>query len=412
MLVILFLLIFSGDIFLKFQYVFILLLLGVLTLFLSCNDEPSSIGVEILESDFVIVKTFDSQVDTIQQNSSFFRRVVSLGSSAWVLIGKYQTSSQSLDASTLLKFIFSLPDSLKEDINNDSLNVLDSWIIITNRYVYGDTLATMNFTTHQVNSNWSASTFTVDDLPALQYDPNDISSDFSASDTLYSFHLEESVVYSWIQNSVDTSLAKNYGIYLEPTLESNKIIGFQALTITSSQAAKLFVVIEKPGAYVDTINGIISGDISVVAGLEPNLPSGLIAAQSSVTINSKLNFDVGVLPVGLVINKAELVLTSDSSNSVYGSSYNNSLRVYFLNSNDSVKTEGNPVTFTYNNNQFRGDITNFVRSWVSKNENYGLLIETGNQTLGTDLFALKGSDYSENADRPRLIITFTVKKNL
>jgi hypothetical protein len=380
--------------------------------FLSCNDEPSSLGIEIIESDFVIVKTFDSQVDTIQQNSSFFKRVVPLGSSAWVLIGKYQTSSQTLAASTLLKFIFTLPDSIENDIDVDSINVLDSWIILTNKYVYGDTLSTMNFTTHQINSNWSANSFTIDELPSLQYDPENVSSEFSASDTLYSFHLDENLVYSWMQNSVDTSLAKNYGIYLEPTSESNKIIGFQALTTTSSEAAKLFVVIEKPGAYVDTINGFISGDISAVAGSEPSLPSGLIAAQSSVTINSKLNFDVGVLPVGLVINKAELILTSDSTNSFYGSNYNNTLRVYFLNSNDSIKTEGNPITFTYSDNQFKGDITAFVRSWVSRGENFGMLIETGNQTLGTDLFAIKGSDYSEITDRPRLIITFTVKKNL
>jgi hypothetical protein len=270
----------------------------------------------------------------------------------------------------------------------------------------------MNFTTHQINSNWNANTFTVDDLPSLQYDPDDASSEFSASDTLYSFHLNESLVYSWMQNSVDTSLAKNYGIYLEPTSASNKIIGFQALTTTSSKAAKLFVVIEKPGVYVDTINGLIYSDVSAVAGSEPNLPSGLIAAQSSVTVNSKLNFDVGVLPIGLVINKAELILTSDSVYSVYGSSYNNTLRLYYLNSNDSVRTEGNPITLSYKNNQFSGDITSFVRSWVNKGENFGMLIETGNQSLGTDLFVLKGSNYSEITYRPRIIITFTVKKNL
>jgi hypothetical protein len=397
---------------LKIHYVFILLLLAVLTLFLSCNDEPSSIGIEILESDFIIVKTFDSSVDTIEQNSSFFRRIVPLGTSAWVMIGKYQTSSQTLASSALLKFIFSLPDSIEEDITEDSINVLDSWILLTNRYVYGDTLATMNFTTHQINSSWNSNTFTVDDLPSLQYNPDDASSEFSASDTLYSFHLDESLVYSWMQNSVDTSLAKNYGIYLEPTAASNKIVGFQALTSTSSQAAKLFVVIEKPGEYVDTINGLILADVSAVAGSEPSLPPGLIAAQSSVTMNSKLNFDVGVLPVGLVINKAELILTSDSINSVYGSSYNNTLRVHYLNTNDSIKTEGNPITLLYKNNQFSGDITGFVRSWVSKNENFGMLIETGNPSLGTDLFALKGSDYSEIVERPRIIITYTVKKNL
>lgn len=396
----------------KIHFVFIFLILGVIILVSSCNDEPSSIGIEILESDYIIVKTFDSQVDTIAQNSSFFKRVIPLGSSDWVLIGKYDTPSQTLESSTLLKFIFGFPDSIVADIQKDSINVLDSWIVLTNKYVYGDTLASMEFTTHKVNSYWSANTFTIDDLPGLQYDAADISSDFSASDTLYSFHLDPSIVFEWMQNSVDTGLAKNYGLYLEPTSSSNKIIGFQALTPLSSEAAKLFVVIEKPGSYVDTTNGYVSGDISAVAGTEPIVSPGLIGTQSSVTMNSKLTFDIGVLPVGLVINKAELILTKDTLNSVFGSSYNNSLLVFYLSSNDSVKTEGNPISLTYKDNQYSGDITTFVRTWVSRNENYGMLIQSGNQSLGTDLFAIKGSEYSEVTERPRIVVTFTVKKNL
>jgi len=397
---------------LKSHFVFFLFLLSLLTIVVACNDEPSSLGIEILESDYIVVSTFDSQTDTIIQNSSFFKDVVPLGASDWVLIGKYQTASQTLASSTLLRFIFSLPDSLEQAINDDSLNVLDTWVELTNRYVYGDTLSDMDFTTHKINSVWSASTFTVDDLPSLQYDPLDISSDFSATDTLYSFHLDSDVVYSWMQNSIDTSLAKNYGIYLDPTLTSNKIIGFQALTFQSSQAAKLFVVIEKPGEYVDTINGIISGDISAVAGTEPVLPSGLMAAQSSVTMKSKLTFDFGVLPFGLIINSARLILTADSANSVFGSSTNKSLSAYYLDSNDSLDTEGNPITLTYKDNEYSGDITSFVRNWVSTGDNYGMLIQTSNQLLGTNLFALKGSDYCDVNLRPRVVITYTIKRNL
>ena len=396
----------------KFYPVFILLLISFLTLISACNDEPSSVGIEILESDFIEVKTFDSQIDTITQNSSFFKRVVALGSSEWVLIGRNQNSSQTLSYSTLLKFVFGLADSLKEDIRLDSINILDSWVVLTNKYVYGDTLSTMYFTTHKVNSNWNANTFTINNLPSLQYDPANIGSDLITSDTLYSFHLDTSVVHSWMLNSIDTTLAKNYGIYLEPTLSSNKIIGFQALTPTSSQAAKLFVVIEKPGIYTDTINGFVSGDISVVAGNDPVLSPGLIAVQSSVTMNSKLKFDIGVLPTGLVINSAKLILTKDTLSSSFGSSYNNSLRVYYLSTDDSVKTEGNPIIFYYSNNHYSGDITTFVRSWVSKGENFGLLIQPGNQITGTDLFALNGSDAFNIADRPRVVITYTVKKNL
>jgi len=398
---------------LKFNFVFILLLPALICLISACNDEPSSLGIEILESDYIIVNTFDSQVDSIQQNSSYFKNVVSLGSSDWILIGRNQSSLQTLSSSVLMKFIFGFADSLVDDIRNDSIDVLDSWVVLTNKYVYGDTLSSMDFTTHKITSYWPTSNFTIDDLPNLQYEPINIGTDLTTSDTLYTFHIDDdNLVFSWMKNSIDTNLAKNYGIYLDPTPSSNKIIGFQALTLLSSQAAKINVVIQKPGSFVDTISGFVSVDVSAVAGSEPNLPSGLICSQSSVTYNSKLTFDIGALPVGLVINKARLILTADSTNSVFGSSYSKNLRVYYLASNDSLDTEGNPITLSYSDNEYSADITSFVRSWISKDENYGLLIQPNNLTLGTEFFAIKGSDYSDATQRPRVVITYTVKKNL
>jgi len=398
---------------LKLYVVFILPLLAGLALFSACNDEPSSLGIEILESDYIEVKTFNSQTDSIGQNSSYFKRIVSLGSSDWILIGKNQTTNQTITSSALMKFIFGFPDSIVTDIENDSLTVLDSWVVLTNKYLFGDSLDLMEFTTHEITAFWPPNTFTIDDLPSLQYDPQNIGTDLTTSDTLYTFHIDDNqLVYSWMQNSIDTNTVKNYGIYLEPTSNSNKIIGFQALTFLSSDAAKLNVVIEKPGSYVDTIQGFVQVDISAVAGTEPVLTQGLTCVQSSVTFNSKLKFDVGVLPVGLVINKANLILTADSANSAFGSSFTNSLRAYILASNDSLDTEGNPITLSYSNNEYSGDITNYVRTWISKNENYGMLIQPANLILGTEFFALKGSDYPDVNLRPRVVITYTVKKNL
>lgn len=384
-------------------------MLAASVLFLSCTDEPSSLGIGLIESDYIVVKTFDSGIDTIEQNSSFLKKVIPLGNSDWILVGKYQNNVTNVKASSLMKFIFGLADSLKNDVKAGNINVLDSWIDLRNRYVYVDSLAVMNFTVHKVNSSWSSTSFTIDSLSKLQYDINDVSSDFSIEDTSYSFHIDETLTLGWMKNSADKTLESNFGIYLEPTSASNKVVGFQALTPLSSQAAKLFVVIEKPGVYIDTISGFVSADISLVDGPIPTLLSDLMCVQSSVAINSKLTFDIGVLPLGLVINKAELIITSDSTNSIKGSSFNNSLRVYYLKSDDSSKTEGNPISLTFKENKFTGDITTFVRNWVSRKENFGLLIETGNQFLGLDLFALKGSNYSEISERPRLRITYTIK---
>jgi hypothetical protein len=40
-----------------------------------------------------------------------------------------------------------------------------------------------------------------------------------------------------------------------------------------------------------------------------------------------------------------------------------------------------------------------------------MLIEAGSPITGLDLFALKGSDYSNISERPRLRITYTQQKN-
>lgn len=268
----------------KFNNIFFFLFLLVAGLFISCADEPSSLGIELIGSENISAKIFDTSVDSSGQTSSYFKRVIPLGNADWILVGKYQ----DVKASALMKFVFGLPDSLKNAVKNNELNVLDSWIILRSRYVYVDSNATMNFTVHKVNSYWSPTAFTIDSLSKLNYENNDVGSQFTITDTLYTFHLDSSLPFDWMKNSVDKTTANNFGIYLDPTPSSAKVIGFQAFNAISAEAAKLFVVIEKPGAYVDTIRGFISSDISLVDGPVPNLSPGFMGIQSSVSINSRL----------------------------------------------------------------------------------------------------------------------------
>jgi hypothetical protein len=236
-----------------------------------------------------------------------------------------------------------------------------------------------------------------------------VSSQFTITDTLYTFHLDGSLPLAWMKNAADKTLGSNFGIYLDPTDASNKVIGFQAFTAISSEAAKLTVVIEKPGVYVDTIKGFIEADISLVDGPLPNLSTDLISVQSSVSINSRLTFDLGPVPDGIVINKAELFITPDTIASIKGSRFTNSLRLFYLKYADSLNTEGNPVFLSFKDNKYSGDVTLFVRNWINRKENNGILIEAGNPTSGLELFALKGSTYIEFSERPRLRITYTIK---
>ena len=375
-------------------------------MFSSCTDEPSSLGIELIGSENISAKIFDTAVDTTEQSSSYFKKVIPLGSTNWILLGIYQ----DITASALMRFVFGLPDSLKNDLKDGNINVLDSWIILRTRYVYTDSMAGMNFTVHKVNSSWSSTAFTIDSLIKLEKEPNDASSQFTITDTLYTFHLDGSLPLAWMKNTADKTLESNFGIYLDPSLSSTKVVGFQAFNAISAEAAKLFVVIEKPGVYVDTINGFIAADISLVGRPDlPNLPVGLISVQSSVSVNSRLTFDLGPVPADVVINKAEIFITPDSILSVKGSSFNNSLKLSYLRYADSLTTEGNPSFLSFKNNIYTGDITLFVRNWINRKENNGILIETGSPTSGLEFFVLKGSDYFEISERPRLLITYTVR---
>ncbi len=389
----------------KFNKILFFLFLFITSLFISCTDEPSSLGIELIGSENISAKIFDTAVDSADQTSSYFKKVIPLGTADWLLIGK----RQEITASALMKFVFGLPDSLKNDLIAGNINVLDSWIIMRTRYVYTDSMASMNFTVHEVNSSWSSTAFTIDSLSKLNYEPSDVSSQFTITDTLYTFHIDGSLPLSWMTNAADKTLESNFGIYLDPTDASNKVVGFQAFTAISSEAAKLFVVIEKPGVYVDTINGFITADISLVDGPLPNLQSDLICTQSSVSIKSKLIFNLESVPPGIIINKAEIFFTPDSTVSVKGSSFNNSLRLYYLKYADSLNTEGNPVSLPFKDKKYTGDITSFVRNWIDTKNNNGILIESGSPASGLELFALKGSNFAEISERPRLRITYTIK---
>ena len=125
----------------KFNKILFFLLLFIASLFISCTDEPSSLGIELIGSENISAKIFDTAVDSAEQTSSYFKRVIPLGTADWLLIGK----RQEITASALMKFVFGLPDSLKNDIKDEKINVLDSWIIMQTRYVYTDSTAAMNF---------------------------------------------------------------------------------------------------------------------------------------------------------------------------------------------------------------------------------------------------------------------------
>jgi hypothetical protein len=210
---------------------------------------------------------------------------------------------------------------------------------------------------------------------------------------------------------VDSSLASNYGILLDPAVNSQKVLGFTAFNVNGIDDPRLRIVVQKPGAYIDTLIGYIAADISVVLGEVQNTVTENLYLQTSLTSEVKLFFDVSVLPEDCVINSAKLTLTVDTLQTKTGSNFSNSLRVFLF--SDSAKKEIN-TSYLYPLNRsgalFTGNLTDIVRAWKNNVDNQGMLIKTTSELRGVEIFSVKGSNAADISQRPKLEIVYSRKK--
>jgi hypothetical protein len=229
---------------------------------------------------------------------------------------------------------------------------------------------------------------------------------------MYSFHLDTTLTSSWLQNYVDTTVSSNHGIILSPTDNSQKVLGFTAFNTSGENDPRLRIVVQKPGAYIDTLVGYVSSDLSVVLGDLQDVGTENLVLQSSLTSEAQLYFDFAVIPEDVVINLATLTLTVDTLATKTGSSFTNRLSVYLL--KDSATKELN-TDYLYALNRsgatFTGDITNIVRAWNNRVDNQGLLIKSTLEFWGVEIFAIKGSNAALIEQRPKLEIVYSKGKN-
>lgn len=389
-----------------------LVFLSAISIFfiVSCNDSPTDLGTKFLSQDGVEVLKLDSSIDTINQTSYSFKNVFSLGTSSQLLLGK----AENVTSNVLLLFVFAIPDSIKEELALRNLTVIDSYVEMNKNYSFGDSNAVFDYSVYKVNERWLSSTFTADSFAFLDYD-NSIDLSFNrttANDTVYSFHLDTTLTSSWLQNYVDTTVSSNYGILLSPTDNTQKVLGFTAFNVNGQNDPRLRIVVQKPGAYIDTIVGYIASDISVVLGDIPNVGTENIVIQSSLTSEAKLIFDFSVVPEDVVINLATLTLTVDTLATKTGSSFSNRLSVYLLADSATYKLNPNFVyTLDRSGATFTGDITNILRAWNNRVDNQGLLIKSTLEFWGLETFVLKGSNAALIEQRPRLEIVYSRGKN-
>lgn len=391
------------------KYLILIVVLFAFCLIPSCSDTPTDLGSDLLNPDLIGVVSFDSQKDSAFQSSYSFKKIISLGSSPRILIGK----TDNLIAHALFVFTFNLSDSLKQLIRNDSLNILSARVELTPDYVYGDSNATFDYTVHKINSQWVSASFTADSFlsSGFSYESSDLSSNRTATDSLYHFNIDPNTVKDWMRSQVDTALATNNGILISPTSSTNKIVGFVAFNPEISNDTKVKAVIQKIGTTrQDTITAFVLSDVHVIIGENIVSPEKMIV-QAGVVSNSFLYFDLSKIPDKAVINYAKLSIGLDTLESKFGSGYTNSLTAYLVTDPDSLKIdETTSESLFRNGSRYEGNLSAIVRYWLNQNKNHGIVIKAGNELSGVEKFILKGSSYPVYEERPKLEIVYTVRK--
>ena len=387
----------------KYTLAFLLSITAVFILS-SCNDNPTAVGLNLLQKDYLNLKHIDSYQDSLKQTSSYYSQSVPMGNALSFMVGK----KANVQASALVSFSGVLTDTMGQDIISGAASVTYSNVILIKSYLYGDSNSTYDFSVHNVLSSWDPTTIDGGNVSSLQYDQSDISSNKTISDSLTSFQINNSVTTQWLKHLADTNQSSNYGIYITPNSNCQRVEGYQNISSGGSGETQLIIVVQKSGVYSDTLYFYPMQSTTVVTGSMPTIANDEIAVQGGLVINSKLWFDVSTLPKHAVINNATLTLTEDTLASIKSSSPVDALILYNLtDSSASAYDSTNPITVSLSGNSYSVNIAPFVQNWVDKGTNEGILIMLYDQIDALDLYALKGSNAADRSLRPRLTITYT-----
>ncbi len=392
------------------NYFLIILNLILIFLLTACNSDPVSVGSNLLSDvNKINFKLYDSQNENVRTNSYTFKKTASLGIADKLILGK----NNDVESNILLRFEIYIDDSIKNKIQNNLVQIAETWMDMKVKYSLGDKSLPFDFTVHQLRSDWSSEGFNYDSLKILLYDLNDVSFSKSITDTLVKFNLQPNTVFEWLKYSVDSTLApKNYGLLFKPTANTQRFLGFQGYQLTTDvDVPTLYIVIEEPSVFKDTILVSPYMDIHTVFGSEINSPNNIVL-QGGTGYKGYLFFDLSKLQDNIIISKAELELNVDSIKTIDGTPSSDSILVKMLSdstNNTYTSDSSYYATLSRSGNKFIGDISWMVQKWVSKQiENQGLEIYLADEISSVARIYLYGSRESE-ALRPKLKIYYLQK---
>lgn len=371
----------------------------------SCNDAPTSIGENLIpNSDKVNVDSLT--VISSKASASSFVENIKKGTSPRLLLGKYK----NVESRMLVKFFSLIPDSVLTPLKEDQIDVVDSWVELYPEYSIGDSSNQLQFSVQHINSGWIAQNFVWDSLQMLNHDQNDLASQFVYTDSSITFKLSTDIVKEWLKSRVDKSLPENNGLLFTP-LNEGRVLGFQSVAfVVNDRAPKLKIVVQKQGAFTDTITAIPSRSVHIVNGTIPEETPQNITLQDGLALHSKFWIDVSKIPLGSAVNKSILTFNINTSASDEGSIKTDTLGLYFYkDSTANIVDSTSKVLLIREGEQFSGDFTRVVQRWVDGDDNQGIRIYLTDERRALNKVVLYSNGVSDIAKKPKLTVYYTEK---
>lgn len=397
-----------------FKFVFLSFL--SFAIFTSCNDDPSSNGLNLIpDQDKIKFGEYNTDSAKTRQSTHYYQTDENFGLSSRLIIGKNSYAESSL----LFQFTVYLPDSIKEFINNNEATVERAWIKLMPLYFLGDKNAQFDFSVHKILSKWSSLGFDRDSLEAAGssfYDAADVavSKNVNQGDSTFQFDLDQQLVLDWLRYISDTTQTslKYHGIIVKPNV-SNSFIGVGSSQASGDSAMPhLTIVLKKSSNDKDTLTVTPYMDTHVLTGTVPQ-EENRIYLEGSYPLRGFLFFDLSSLTKDLIISKAVLELTVDETKTTDGEQSSDTIMVRMMKDSTAKTFTSDSLIVSYlskSGNVYSGDISWMIQRWLQGTANQGLSLELFDEQTGAARIALYGTKEANLSLRPRIKIIYSQKK--
>ncbi len=401
----------------------------------SCNEQPTEVGSQLL-SDTVVIKTLNSDKDSIIQSGEYFKYIIPAYTSETALVGNYET----INAPYLC--MFNEPEDSVRNIPVESI-ITAEFVMYYETYTMGDyNSGQLSLDVKTVDSLWikvdtdEIKKTTWDSLndPAKNYFGRKIGEyagvlDFSDSNASRRIHIpiEKSYAALLTEYNEEDSInhrPKTHGIAFLPREDCSIIQQFRTSVsgYSADTISHLRIVYTNDKGVQDSIRLHISHDgmFSNSVITDPNL----LYVQADVDYRSVLKFDLSDIPEFAGIIKSELELTLNEGESIasnegldtlvrigiFASREETSALATYVTSSGKRDT-ANPTKYIFRS--ISGAVENIVRTTNGKGEvilyPYYYAKDDGLNHNRIDRLAFYGPNAENPANRPKLKIAYETK---